>query len=213
MDTRAIYNSGGHRNRLWGALQTAGEFRMGEAPPQKAMRKIVAVLEEERIPYAVAGALALNQHGYQRLTVDLDLLLTREGLAALKRRVLGLGYVERFPGSKGLRDTENNVGIDVLLAGDYPGDGKPKPISFPDPTAGSVSIEGIRFLTLGKLIELKLASGMSAAHRMKDLTDVLELIRAAKLPRELGRELDASVRGKYDELWLIAASAPPDEDY
>jgi hypothetical protein len=186
---------------------------MGEAPPQKAMRKIVAVLEEERIPYAVAGALALNQHGYQRLTVDLDLLLTREGLAALKRRVLGLGYVERFPGSKGLRDTENNVGIDVLLAGDYPGDGKPKPISFPDPTAGSVSIEGIRFLTLGKLIELKLASGMSAAHRMKDLTDVLELIRAAKLPRELGRELDASVRGKYDELWLIAASAPPDEDY
>jgi hypothetical protein len=213
MDTRAIYNSGGHRNRLWGALQTAGEFRMGEAPPQKAMRKIVAVLEEERIPYAVAGALALNQHGYQRLTVDLDLLLTREGLAALKRRVLGLGYVERFPGSKGLRDTENNVGIDVLLAGDYPGDGKPKPVSFPDPTAGSVSIEGIRFLTLGKLIELKLASGMSAAHRMKDLTDVLELIRAAKLPRELGRELDASVRGKYDELWLIAASAPPDEDY
>jgi hypothetical protein len=213
MDTRAIYDSVGQRNRLWSALRTAGEFGMGEAPPQKAMRKIAAVLEEEKIPYAVAGALALNQHGYQRLTVDLDLLMTREGLAALKKRVLGHGYVERFPGSKGMRDTENNVAIDVLIAGEYPGDGKPKPVSFPDPTAGSEAIEGIRFLKLGKLIELKLASGMSAPHRMKDLTDVLELIRAAKLPRELGRELDASVRGKYDELWLAAASAPPDEDY
>jgi hypothetical protein len=48
---------------------------------------------------------------------------------------------------------------------------------------------------------------------MKDLTDVLELIRAAKLPREFGRELDASIREKYDELWLDAASAPPNEDY
>jgi hypothetical protein len=213
MDTRAIYNSGGSENRLWRALQAAGEFQMGDAPPQKAMRKIAAVLEEEKIPYAVAGALALNQHGYERFTVDLDLLLTKEGLAALKAKVLGLGYVERFPGSKGMRDTENNVGIDVLIAGEYPGDGKPKPVSFPDPIQGSVSIEGIRFLTLGKLIELKLASGMSAPHRMKDLTDVLELIRAAKLPRELARELDQSVRAKYDELWVAAASAPPDEDY
>ena len=213
MDTRAIYDSAGQANRLWSALETAGEFQMGDAPPQKAMRKIVAILEEERIPYAVAGALALNQHGYQRLTVDLDLLLTKAGLAALKARVLGLGYVERFPGSKGLRDTENNVAIDVLLTGEYPGDGKPKPVSFPDPIEGSAAIGGIRFLKLGKLVELKLASGMSAAHRMKDLTDVLELIRAAKLPRELARELDASVRGRYDELWLAAASAPPDEDY
>ena len=213
MDTRALYDSAGRENRLWSALETAGEFQMGEAPPQKAMRKIAAILEQERIPYAVAGALALNQHGYQRLTVDLDLLLTRDGLAALKARVLGPGYVERFPGSKGLRDTENNVAIDVLLTGDFPGDGKPKPVAFPDPIEGSAAIGGVRFLKLGKLVELKLASGISAPHRMKDLTDVLELIRAARLPRELSRELDQSVREKYDELWLLAASAPPDEDY
>jgi hypothetical protein len=33
-----------------------------------------------------------------------------------------------------------------------------------------------------------------------------------KLPRELGAGLDASVRGKYDELWL-AVQAAGDEDY
>ncbi len=186
---------------------------MGEAPPQKAMRKLAAILAKERIPYAVVGALALSQHGYQRLTVDLDLLLTREGLATLKSRVLGLGYVERLAGSKGLRDTENNVSIDILLTGDFPGDGKPKPVAFPDPLVGTVMIDGIRFLTPAKLVELKLASGMSAPHRLKDLADVLELIRAAKLTRELAGELDESVRGKYDELWLAASSAPADEDY
>ena len=91
----------------------------------RRVRKLVRVLDEAGIPYAVAGALSLNQHGYQRFTVDLDLLLTPAGLEALKSRILGLGYVERFAGSKGMRDTENNVARDVLLTGDFPGDGKP----------------------------------------------------------------------------------------
>jgi hypothetical protein len=57
------------------------------------------------------------------------------------------------------------------------------------------------------LVELKLASGMSAVHRAKDIGDVVELIRAAALPRELGSSLDASVRAKYDELWAAVAAA------
>ena len=49
-------------------------------------------------------------------------------------------------------------------------------------------------LPLPMLIELKLASGMTAPHRLKDLADVQELIRAARLPRELADELDPYVR-------------------
>lgn len=184
---------------------------MGDSPVHHALRKIARILDEAGIPYAIAGAMALTQHGFVRATVDVDLLLTREGLAQLKQRVLGLGYVEKFPGSKGLRDTENNVTIDVLLAGDYPGDGKPKAVRFPDPAEAGVAAGGARFLQLGKLIEMKLASGLSAVHRMKDLTDVFELIRVAKLPRELGQELDASVREKYDELWLATLGIREDE--
>ena len=54
------------------------------------------------------------------------------------------------------------------------------------------------------MIELKLASGLSAPHRLKDLADVLELVRVLSLPRELAGSLDASVRAKYDELWAAA---------
>ena len=96
----------------------------------------------------------------------------------------------------------------VLVAGDYPGDGKPKAVRFPDPADAAVRGTEGRFLALPRFVELKLASGMSAPHRIRDLADVLELIRAAKLPREFQRDLDASVRAKYDELWVAAASAP-----
>ncbi len=59
-------------------------------------------------------------------------------------------------------------------------------------------------LPLASLIELKLASGISAPHRLKDLADVLELIRALSLPREMADALDPSVRGKFEELWQAA---------
>jgi hypothetical protein len=190
--------------RFWSGVAYAERFFMGTAMVQQAMRKLVAVLDSSGIPYAIAGAMALNEHGYVRVTVDVDVLLTRDGLDRLKQDVLGRGYVEKFPGSKGLRDTEHNVTIDVLLAGDYPGDGKPKPVRFPDPAMVAVRSEHGAFLPLETLIELKLASGLSAPHRLKDLADVLELIRAAGLPATLAERLDPSVRAKYSELWTAA---------
>ena len=185
---------------------------MGNAAVQKALRKLVRVLEEAGIPYAIAGAMALNEYGYERVTKDIDVLLTRSGLVELKRHVLGLGYVEKFPGSKALRDTEHNVGIDVLITGDFPGDGKPKPIAFPDPAEVAVrGKEGGAFVSLPRLIELKLASGMTAPHRLHDLADILRLIHFANLPRELVDQLHPYVREKFDELWTAAQTVDPIE--
>jgi len=77
------------------------------------------------------------------------------------------------------------VRIDVITTGEYPGDGLPKPVSFPDPAEASVELEGVRVIALERLVELKLASGMTAAHRRRDLSDIQDLIRAVKLPEEL----------------------------
>lgn len=174
---------------------------MGQAEVQKALEKLARTLDALGIPYAIVGAMALNEFGYQRTTVDVDVLLTAEGLAAFKASGLGRGYVEKFPGSQNLRDTEYDVDVDVLLAGSYPGDGKPKPVVFPDP--GAVAERGARIalLSLPRLIELKLASGMTAPDRLKDLADVQELIRINRLPSTLATELDSFVRDKYLELW------------
>lgn len=189
---------------FWAGVANAQRFFMGTAEVQFALQKLTGVLDAAGIPYAIAGAMALNHHGYRRVTVDVDVLLTRDGLDRLKQAVLGRGYVEKFPGSKGLRDTEHGVAIDILLAGEYPGDGKPKPVRFPDPATVAVRGAHGAFLPLETLIELKLASGLSAPHRLKDLADVLELIRATALPASLTEKLDPSVRAKYTELWTAA---------
>ena len=191
--------------RFWLGVQAAERFFMGEAEVQKALEKLVRELDAQGIPYAIIGAMALNEFGYRRVTVDVDVLLTPEGLAAFKAAHLGRGYSEQFAGSRSLRDTEYGVNIDVVLTGSYPGDGKPKPVAFPDPGTAAERGARVALLPLPLLVELKLASGMTAPDRLKDLADVQELIRINRLPRTLAVELNPFVRDKYIELWRAVA--------
>ncbi len=190
------------------ALRTMDEFVAGEAPVQKAARKIARALEELGVPYAVAGGLAVAANGLERQTVDVDLILTKEGLAAFKERWLGLGWVERFQGSKGLRDTEHNLKIDVLTTDEKPGDGKSCPFNFPDPGTVGEQFRGIwsgmRMLDLRTLIELKLASWMTSPHRPRDMDDVIRLIQIHGLPRVYSAELHEYVREEFERLWALA---------
>jgi hypothetical protein len=110
-----------------------------------------------------------------------------------------------------VRDTVNNVRVDFLLTGEFPGDGRAKPVAIPVPSAAAEAGTRYRVLSLPRLIELKLASGMSAPHRGKDLVDVQGLIHRANVPRELADALDPYVRGKFLEVWDIAQH--PDDDY
>jgi hypothetical protein len=194
---------------VWAGLEYAEKFFRGTADVQQAMRKLVAALDELEIPYAIVGGMALSEYGYRRVAVGVDVLLTQASLQRFKDHWLGRGYVEKFPGSRGLRDTELGVTIDVLIAGDYPGDGQPKPVQFPDPADVAIRGAGLALLPLAKLIELKLASGMSSLQRLKDLADVLELIKLAKPERALADVLDAYVRDKYLELWDTAQLPDP----
>lgn len=176
-------------------------YFMGEGTLNKTLARLSNDLDEHGINYAVIGAVALLAHGYPRFTEDIDLVMTAEGLEKFHQELVGLGYVPAFPGArKRLKSTVDGVSIEVMTTGEYPGDGKPKPVSMPEPTEASTEIDGIRFLTLEKLIELKLASGMSAPDRLKDLADVQELIKIRKLDAEFGSKLNPYVRDKYHEL-------------
>jgi hypothetical protein len=195
--------------RFWEAATFTSRFFMGHSEVQLAMRQLGQLLEELGIPHAIIGAMALNEYGYVRATTDVDVLITAPGLAAFKRAALGRGYAEKFPGSRGVRDTVHGVAIDFVIAGDYPGDGKPKAVRFPDPALEAQRGQSVSLLPLHRLIELKLASGLSAAHRGRDLVDVQELIKAARLPVALADQLDPSVREKYLELHRLAQVVDP----
>jgi hypothetical protein len=185
-------------------LREASAYFDGQGQLHGTLRRLTQRLNAEGIPYALLGGLALAEHGYPRLTEDIDLLLTPSGLERFRQQLVGRGYRPAFSGAeKTFRDTETGVRIEIVTAGEYPGDGLPKPVAFPDPTAPGMTVEteGIRVVTLEKLIELKLASGMSAPHRLRDLADVQDLIARLRLPLTLADRLDPSVQVAYRDLW------------
>jgi hypothetical protein len=183
------------------ALTEGSRYFEEKSAVHEALRKITRRLDELGIPYAVAGGMALFMHGFRRFTEDVVILIAREDIKHIHEQLEGRGYQPPFVRSKNLRDTEYKVKIEFLLSGDYPGDGLQKPVAFPDPSRVAEERDGIKFLQLPTLIELKLASGMTSSDRLKDLTDVQELIKLLALPLEFAERLDPFVRGKYVELW------------
>lgn len=184
-------------------MSESTRFFDGTSKLQETIRRITAKLDELKISYAVVGGMALTAHGYARMTDDIDILIERSDLKRLHAEVVGRGYRPVFEGGKNLRDTDTAVKIEFVLTGDFPGNGKPQPISFPAPSdTDPVEHGGVRFVGLVHLVELKLASGMTGgADRARDLVDVQQLIKALDLRRELSAELHEYVRSKYEELW------------
>lgn len=195
------------QNLGW-AFQEAGMHFEQDNAVHRTLRKITKRLNDLDIPYALAGAMSMFVHGFRRFTEDVDLLVTREGLEKLHEHLEGLGYVPVFTGSKNLRDADSGVRIEFLIAGEFPGDGTPKPVAFPDPIEAGVVLQGIRCLTIPKLVELKLASGMTNPGRLKDLGDVQEMIKVRDLQIELADQLNLFVRDKYRELWTAVKNNP-----
>lgn len=187
-------------------MSEGSRFLQGEGGVHETLKKITGRLSDLGVPYAVVGGLALFRHGFRRFTEDVDILVTRDGLKLIHDRLTGLGYVPPFEKSKNLRDAHTGVKIEFLIAGQFPGDGKPKAIAFPDPAAVGVEFDGIRYLDLRTLIELKLASGLSSPDRLKDLVDVQELIKIHSLPADLADHLHPDVQAKYTELWTAVRS-------
>jgi len=176
----------------------------------ETLRRLTKALDELRVDYVVAGAMAMFLHGFRRFTEYVDVIVTREGLAIIHEALEGRGYVKPFAASKNLRDTQTGVKIDFMISGQYPGDGKPGPIAFPVPSDVAVEQEGVRIVSLPRLVELKLASGQ-APHRLNDLGDVQRLIQELNLPKEFVDQLHPSLHESFHRIWSAAQSGAADD--
>jgi len=169
-------------------------FFQGKDPVHQTMRRTARRLERADIAYAILGGMALNAHGYQRTTGDVDFLLTEEGLQEFRKRFVGKNYAPVEGRPRRFTDRANGVIIDVLVRGRFPGSGKPGPIPFPDPAQVCELIDKYAVVNLPTLIQLKLA-----ARRHRDFGDVVELIRVHDLNETFLQKLHRSVHQGFIE--------------
>ncbi len=187
----------------WGrALSEGSRFFEEKSAVQDSLRKIAKRLGDLGIPYAVVGGLALYKHGYRRFTDDVDLLVTPEGLKEIHDRLEGLGYVPPFTGSKQLRDAETGVRIEFLVSGAYPGDGKPKPVAFPNPATVGVDLDGITYYPARNLDRAEARLGYdrrdapAKGHHRHHRVD-----QGLNLPADFAEKLNPYVRDRFAEIW------------
>ena len=184
----------------------ARRYFVGQGMLNYALEQLVSDLRRHDIDYVVIGAVALFAHGYRRFTDNIDIVLTAEGLEKFRKELLGRGPFgacgyDQTDARNLVRSYPYGVTVEIVTTGEYPGDKKPQPVAMPDPALASIEIDGVRFVTLEKLIELKIASGMTVPDRLKDLADVQELIKIRALQKDFAERLDPYVRDKFLELW------------
>ena len=157
------------------------------------------ILSNASISYSICGGVAVCLHGYQRNTTDLDLIVRREDSSRIRSLLLEAGF-QCDEGNSEFR-TQNGVAIQFLLAGDKAGRESEVLIAEPLGDLNVEEREGLFVVRLSRLIEMKIACGMSSLRRThKDFADVVELIAIRKLDAAFARFLHPTLRDTFRKL-------------
>ncbi len=172
---------------------------LGRTPLWDAALRCHTALKVAAIPHALVGGVAVCLHGYQRSTVDVDLLVRPEDTTTIKAVLRDAGF--HWNAEHTEFRAADGVPLQLLLAGRSAG--RDSGLKLPDPSQSEVlvQIEGLPVLRLAKLIEIKIASGSGSIRRThKDFADVVELIVANGLGKSFARHVHKSVRASFRDL-------------
>ncbi len=153
-----------------------------------AVRQVRSVLKSIEDAYGVfIGGLAVQQHGYERYTKDVDVVVDSAHFGAVLQKLRDGGFVVQP--DFGLTHRDTGAQLDLLREGTTL---KNSPAPLPHPSELGVSGG---FATLPALIQLKLN-----ASRLQDKADIVELLKrqfnrapeiAAQLPPQWQAEFAA----------------------
>ena len=159
-------------------------------------RAVAQLLARFDIPHLIVGGLAVQEHGYARTTIDVDVVVpdVLEAVEILTSDITGPFHKVSGCDDR-VVDQRRNVKVDLLPAGRVLRIGCEVP--FPEPDVVS---DVPRLISLPQLISLKLdSSRVNPLLRMKDKADVVELIKARAVPRDL--PVAAPVKKNYEDIW------------
>ena len=168
-----------------------------------------ALLSAAEIPYSICGGVAVCLHGYQRNTVDLDLVI-RSGDSEAVRGIMSAGGLVWDETNAEFR-TSDGIAVQFLISGQKAGKGSEVTIPEPLGELNVEQLEGLSVVRLSRLIEMKIACGMNNLRRThKDFADVVELIAARNLDGSFARFLHKSLRPTFRELVRNAKATDDD---
>ncbi|HEX9710715.1 MAG TPA: hypothetical protein VGB42_12220 [Candidatus Thermoplasmatota archaeon] len=164
------------RSSLARALEAMASMEKGRPyalRPEDAKRRLADDLarlcQEEGVEPLVIGGLAVNHHGYMRVTADVDILVSREEAVPLYRRLKSEAGWRRH--AEGFKNTIVGVGLDICVEGERTSPGSTE--EFPSPAdLKKVRVRPLPVPALSELIALKVMSG-----RARDDADVVELLK------------------------------------
>lgn len=157
------------------------------------------LLASKNLPHAIIGGVAVCLHGYQRNTIDVDLLIRSDDAHSVRESLSAAGW--RWDANNKQFVSNSGVILQLLLSGERAGSGSE--VCLPDPAdeKSVTKLEGLPVLTLSRLIETKIACGQNNARRMhKDFADVVELIAAHNLNSSFARKLHKSLQPIFRQL-------------
>ncbi len=159
---------------------------------ESTLLKALKVFARFEIPHFVCGGYAVQERGYPRSTVDVDIIVPD---VAFAREKLSMNGFNPNPGSSmTLTDRDTKVEVDLRPGGCIL---DPGPLVLPMPVTVS---EIPQVLTLEKLISAKLSTYLGrGTQRVQDYADVVKLIQVNALPRDFGVEPEVSEM--FHKLW------------
>jgi hypothetical protein len=187
-------------------MKTAEEVysMLGNENLWQAAAQCHQILADADIPHSVCGGVAVCLHGYQRNTVDLDLIIEPQRATEVRQLLESAGLQwdsDKWDSDKKEFRTASGIAVQFLMAGDRAGNGSQVQLPAPQGDLNVEVIEGLPVLRLSRLIETKIACGMENVRRMhKDFADVVELIAIRKLDGSFAQYLHKSVREVFRKL-------------
>lgn len=162
----------------------------------KAIDRVLLAMHGEAV---LGGGWAVWHHGYiGRITQDIDIALPASQIDEFLR-VASVSGFELLPQQPGrwpkVRDKDTRIQVDLLPEGARPGTAtKLAPTTIPHPARMGATVGPLRYINSPSLIELKIAAG-----RMRDESDIVELVRANPDQVDAWRQHLATVHPDYVE--------------
>jgi hypothetical protein len=158
-------------------LQAAWVREVPVGPVDETLARVGRILRDAKIPFAVAGGFAVIEHGYERFTNDVDLLVYAGDLARTMAVLRAAGFRgSRTPIGAKMRDEQAGVGVD-LVGTAFEADERAL-------ACATRARSPLPVISVAHLILMKLESGRSQGD-----ADVVALVNAGASPVSVGRYL------------------------